>query len=240
MSKEKEFKKEYRKISRRQFLKDAGIVVGGTTVGSAFFLTACGKEVEVVKTVTTSATKYVCPVDDLEFDSLDALKAHYDAKHDSVTATQSNMIKLTVNGNEHDLNVQPSWTLWQVLREKLGYLSPKEMCVGWGGCGSCTVIKNGRPILSCMTLAVECDGDKIETAEGIVRDNHPLLKAYVDNNTMQCGYCTPGFFVTAKALLDRNPNPTKEEIMEALAGNICRCGTYPMHTIAVSETAEIL
>jgi aerobic-type carbon monoxide dehydrogenase small subunit (CoxS/CutS family) len=91
-----------------------------------------------------------------------------------------------------------------------------------------------------MTLAIECDGKHIETVEGIAASNHPLIETYVKHHCMQCGYCTPGFVVTAKALLDKNPNPTEEEIREALSGNLCRCGTYPQHPKAVAEAAEIL
>jgi aerobic-type carbon monoxide dehydrogenase small subunit (CoxS/CutS family) len=91
-----------------------------------------------------------------------------------------------------------------------------------------------------MTLAIECDRRTIETAEGIAAANHPLVESYVKHHTMQCGYCTPGFVTTAKALLDRNPDPTVEEIMEALGGNLCRCGTYPQHPKAVLEAASIL
>jgi aerobic-type carbon monoxide dehydrogenase small subunit (CoxS/CutS family) len=91
-----------------------------------------------------------------------------------------------------------------------------------------------------MTLAIECDGRNIETIEGIAREQHPLVETYVKHSAMQCGYCTPGFIVTAKALLDKNPSPTVDEIKEALAGNLCRCGTYPQHIKAVEEAADIL
>jgi aerobic-type carbon monoxide dehydrogenase small subunit (CoxS/CutS family) len=91
-----------------------------------------------------------------------------------------------------------------------------------------------------MILAIECDGKKIETIEGITRTKHPLIETYVKYSCMQCGYCTPGFIVTAKALLDRNPDPTEEEIKQALAGNICRCGSYPQHIKAVIEAASLL
>jgi len=264
MSEEK--KKTPKTISRREFLKDAGIVVGGTAVGSAFFLSACGKEVEVTKTVTTTApgttstitktapgttstvtttaggttqtvTKYICPACNQEFSSLDALKAHYDSVHDVSTEEPSGMISLTVNGDEYKVQVEPNSTLWEILRDKLGILSPKEMCTGYGACGSCSVILNHRPILSCMKLAIECDGAVIETAEGIADAGHSLVAPYIKHNTMQCGYCTPGFVVTAKALLEHNPKPTEEEIKEALSGNLCRCGTYPKHILAVLEAS---
>ena len=148
-------------------------------------------------------------------------------------------IKLFVNGEMYEIRVKSSWTLQYVLHTELGLTGAKEFC-DRGACGACTVIMEGRPILSCMTLAIECDGKSIETVEGIAKANHPLIDAYVKYHCMQCGYCTPGFVVTAKALLDRNPNPTEGEVKEALAGNICRCGTYPQHTKAVLEVAKNL
>jgi aerobic carbon-monoxide dehydrogenase small subunit len=152
----------------------------------------------------------------------------------------SGKVKLTVNGRPYELSVLPNWPLRDVLREKLGLTSLKDFCNGYGACGSCTVIMNGRPVLSCMLLAIECDGAIIETAEGIAEIKHPLIEEYIKNWTAQCGYCTPGFLVTAKALLDHNPNPTVNEIKEALGGNLCRCGTYPKHIEAVLEAARKL
>jgi aerobic-type carbon monoxide dehydrogenase small subunit (CoxS/CutS family) len=148
-------------------------------------------------------------------------------------------IRLVVNGDEYKLRIQSDWTLQYVLHDKLGLTGTKALC-SEGACGACTVIVNGRPILSCVTLAIECDSKNIETIEGIARANHPLIEAYVKYSCMQCGYCTPGFVVTAKALLDRNPDPTEDEVKEALAGNLCRCGTYPQHIKAVLETARKL
>ena len=112
------------------------------------------------------------------------------------------------------------------MTDKLGLTGTKEFCAE-GACGACSVIMDGRPVLSCMMLAIECDGAAIETIEGIARANHPLIDAYIKYSCMQCGFCTPGFIVTAKALLDRNPDPTVDEIKEAMVGNLCRCGTYP-------------
>ncbi len=148
-------------------------------------------------------------------------------------------IKLKVNKWEYELQVEPESVLRDVLRDQLGLLSNKDMCNGYGACGSCTVIMDDRPILSCMTLAIECDGVTIETAENIVADMPELVESYVMNHCMQCGYCTPGFVVTAKALIDRVPKPTEQDIRDALGGNICRCGTYPQHILAIQEaTAE--
>jgi aerobic-type carbon monoxide dehydrogenase small subunit (CoxS/CutS family) len=150
------------------------------------------------------------------------------------------MVNMTVNGRPFSLQVEPNWTLRDVLRQKLGLTSVKDFCNGYGACGSCTVIMDGRPALSCMTLAADCEGAVIETAEGIADAKHPLIEAYIMNWTAQCGYCTPGFLVTAKALLDHNPNPTVEEIKEALGGNLCRCGTYPAHIKAIQDANQVL
>ena len=144
-----------------------------------------------------------------------------------------------MNGERYELSVQSNWTLRDVLHGKLGFTGAKEFC-DRGACGACTTIVNGRPVLSCMTLAIECDGKTIESVEGIAKANHPLIEAYVMNHCMQCGYCTPGFVVTAKALLDKNPKPTEEDVKEALAGNLCRCGTYPRHIVAVLEASKKL
>ncbi len=148
-------------------------------------------------------------------------------------------IHINVNGSTYTIMVQSRWTLQYVLHDILGLTGTKEFC-GEGACGACAVIANGRSILSCRTLAIECDDMNIETIEGIARDEHPLIDMYIKYSCMQCGFCTPGFIVTAKALLDKNTNPTEEDIKEALAGNLCRCGTYPQHIIAVQEAAKIL
>lgn len=248
-----ETKKTPKTISRREFLKDAGIVVGGTAVGSAFFLSACGKEVEVTKTVTTTApgttstktvtttaggstqtvTKYTCPVCSQEFDSLSALKAHFDSEH-LEDPIGKKTISLNVNGGEYEITVMPTEVLRDVLR-KLGFTSIKDMCYGYGACGSCSVIMDGRPVLSCMILAIECDGAVIETSEGIANSSPDLIDAYVKHHAMQCGFCTPGFVCTTKALLDHNPKPTEADIREALGGNICRCGDYVAHINAILD-----
>jgi aerobic-type carbon monoxide dehydrogenase small subunit (CoxS/CutS family) len=148
-------------------------------------------------------------------------------------------IQLIVDGEPYRVRVESSWTLQYVLHDILGLTGTKEFC-NEGACGACAVIIDGRSVLSCMILAIECDGQSIETIEGIARANHPLIEAYIKYSCMQCGYCTPGFVVTAKALLDKNPHPTEDEIKEALAGNLCRCGTYPQHIKAVLEAAENL
>jgi aerobic-type carbon monoxide dehydrogenase small subunit (CoxS/CutS family) len=185
-------------------------------------------------------SQYLCPYCSTKFDTFEELKTHALAEHTGEPAPlPEGMIRLTINGDAYQIQVQPEWTLNYLIHDKLGLTSPKMFC-DRGACGSCTVIMNGRPILSCMTLAIECDGNTVETAEGIADQGHPLVESYVKHHAMQCGYCTPGFITTSKALLDRNPNPTEEEIREALGGNLCRCGTYPQHPKAILEAAEIL
>ncbi len=155
------------------------------------------------------------------------------------SAVSLDVITLTVNGELQQVVVEPQWTLQYVLMDKLGLTGTKEFCAE-GACGACSVILGGRPVLSCMLLAIECDGAIIETVEGIAKAGHPLIAAYVKYSCMQCGFCTPGFIVTAKALLDRNPDPTLDEIKEAMVGNLCRCGTYPAHLRAITEAAAVL
>jgi aerobic-type carbon monoxide dehydrogenase small subunit (CoxS/CutS family) len=147
-------------------------------------------------------------------------------------------ITLTLNGSPCELAAAPHRTLQQALRVKLGLTGTKHMC-DRGVCGSCTVIIDGRAVLACQTLAVECEGKSVQTVEGVAADPRwqPLVDAYCLCDAMQCGYCTPGFLVSAKALLDRNPNPTEAECREALAGNICICGTYPRHAEAILRAA---
>ena len=189
---------------------------------------------------STNIDRNVCPYCSTPLDTFEALKAHVISVHKTEPLPKpEGWITLKVNGQIHELKTEPEWTLYQVIHDKLGLTGVKMFC-DRGACGSCTVILDGRPILSCMTLAVECDGKGIETAEGIAEARHPLIESYIKHHTMQCGYCTPGFVTTAKALLDRNPEPTVEEVMEALGGNLCRCGTYPQHSKAVLEAAEIL
>ncbi len=194
---------------------------------------------EVNQTVAPAVTRFTCPYDAQEYDTLADLQVHIEAEHIK-KSFESSRIKLTVNGRVHEVLIKPNQTLWSVLRDKLGITSPKDMCNGYGACGSCTVIMNGRPILSCMTLAIECPDATIETAEGIADAGHPLVEAYTQLYAMQCGYCTHGFVVTAKALLDRNPRPTEAEIRDALGGNICKCSSYPAHIRAVLVAAQEL
>jgi aerobic-type carbon monoxide dehydrogenase small subunit (CoxS/CutS family) len=193
------------------------------------------------KSATSGAlARYSCPYCRNAFDSFEAIKTHILAGHASESMPEpEGIVHVTINGQQYQFRVEPDWTLHYLIHDVMGLTGTKLMC-DRGACGSCTVIMNGRPILSCMTLAIECNGKQIETVEGIAETGHPLIEAYVKHHCMQCGYCTPGFVATAKALLDRNLNPTDEEIRESLGGNLCRCGTYPQHPKAISEAAKIL
>ncbi len=144
-----------------------------------------------------------------------------------VESKKTAKIKLTLNGEETDVAFAPYRTLLEILREDLGHTGTKHGCE-LGECGACAVLVNGTPVLSCLLLALECDGAEVTTVEGLVEDGklHPLQDAFADLGAAQCGYCTPGILVTAKALLERNANPTRDQIREALSGNLCRCTGY--------------
>jgi xanthine dehydrogenase YagT iron-sulfur-binding subunit len=180
-----------------------------------------------------------CPICDDHCRSHAELAEHYAAEHPGSAAPVA--LTLHVNGKTCRLIIEPHLTLKQVLQFHLGLIGAKQMC-DRGACGSCTVIMDGKPTLSCNVLAAGCDGKTIETVEGIavLPKWKPLIDAYCKWDAMQCGYCTPGFLVTAKALLDRNPHPTEKEINEALSGNICICGTYPRHSQAILEAVKVM
>jgi aerobic-type carbon monoxide dehydrogenase small subunit (CoxS/CutS family) len=147
-------------------------------------------------------------------------------------------LAFTVNGDARDLVVESYKTLLEVLREDLGLTGTKHGCE-LGECGTCAVLVDGRPVLSCLALAAEMDGRAVETVEGLQNGNdlHPLQATFADLNAAQCGYCTPGILMTAKALLAENPRPTSGEVREALAGNLCRCTGYHKIVEAVEWAA---
>ena len=150
-------------------------------------------------------------------------------------------IELKVNGEIFRVRVETHRTLLEVLRETLGLTGTKEMC-NKGDCGACTVIIDGKPMLSCLILAIEAEGKEILTIEGLAKayELHPIQKAFVDYGAVQCGYCSPGFIMSAKALLGRNPHPTEEEIKEGISNNICRCTGYVKIVEAIQAAAEIM
>ena len=148
-------------------------------------------------------------------------------------------LSMTVNEEPVDVLVDDYKTLLEVLREDLQLTGTKHGCE-LGECGACAVLVDGTPVLSCLTLAVESGGTRVTTIEGLARDGrlHPLQEKFADLGAAQCGYCTPGILITAKALLDREPHPSRETIREALSGNLCRCTGYLQIIEAVEAAAE--
>ncbi len=148
-------------------------------------------------------------------------------------------ISLKVNGHEHTLSVEPRQTLLDTLRYDLRLTGTKEGC-GDGNCGSCTVLMDGQAVNSCLVLAVEADCHNILTIEGLAQDGklHPLQQSFIDEGAVQCGFCTPGMIMNAKAILDVNPHPTEEQVRLAIAGNLCRCTGYDKIVRAILKVAE--
>jgi aerobic carbon-monoxide dehydrogenase small subunit len=147
-------------------------------------------------------------------------------------------INITVNGSKEQVDIPSNWTLLQMLREKLAITGTKNGCSA-GECGACTVMLNGEPVNSCMVLAVECDGADVITVEGLAQDGKldPVQEEIIIAGGVQCGFCTPGVLISARALLDRNPHPTEFEIRDALVGNLCRCTGYIRIVEAVKNAA---
>ena len=148
-------------------------------------------------------------------------------------------MEFKVNGETYRVQADTRRTLLEVLRETLGLTGTKEMC-NKGDCGACTVLIDGKPVLSCLTLAIEAQGKDILTIEGLAKgyELHPLQQAFVEQGAIQCGFCTPGFIMSAKALLDRNPHPTDEEIKEGIGNHICRCTGYVQIIEAIQAAAK--
>ena len=200
---------------------------------------ACAQASARIAAMPVKQRVITCPLCGEQFLGYGDLTAHYLAEHpDSVAPVE---VRMTVNGRACQLIIEPQMTLREVLQLKLGLTGAKQMC-DRGQCGSCTVIMDGKPTLSCNVLAADCEGKTVETVEGIAVQPKwkPLIDAYCRWDAMQCGYCTPGFLVAAKALLDRNPHPTEQDIKEALSGNICICGTYPRHSQAILEAVTYM
>ena len=151
------------------------------------------------------------------------------------------IVTATINGNETSMMIDNRMTLLQALRDVAGMTGTKEGCLT-GDCGACSVTLNGRVVDSCLVMAAEADGAEIGTVEGLAKGHelHPLQKQFLQHAALQCGICTPGFLVAAKALLERNPNPSEEEIRYWLAGNLCRCTGYSQIVQAVQDAAAEL
>lgn len=151
------------------------------------------------------------------------------------------VLRFNVNGRDQEILVRTNWTLAQALREQLGLLGTKIGC-GEGECGACTVLLNGRTVTSCLVLAVQAEGAKIVTIEGLASPDgdslHPVQEAFVESGAIQCGYCTPGMVMSAVALLEKYPEPTEEQVREGLTGNLCRCTGYQKIFEAVERASQ--
>lgn len=223
-------------IPRREFLKAGTAALAGATLSALGLgsITASAEGVAAEKQVFV----YTCPVCGKQFADFEQLRGHFTSKHKELDLPKT--VTFSINEAEYDVFVEDHWTLREALIRAIGLTgNAKQMC-DRGGCGSCTVLIDGKPALSCKTLAVECAGKHIETSEGIAADPayRPLLEAYVRNDTAQCGYCTPAQFTMAKYILNKYDfAPTEEQIRLELSGNICRCGTYARHVKAIMEAA---
>jgi carbon-monoxide dehydrogenase small subunit len=155
--------------------------------------------------------------------------------------TVRHQITLAVNGETELLEVESHRTLLQVLREDLDLTGTKDGCSS-GECGACTVLFDGEPVNACLVLAVEADGREVVTIEGLAQDGalDPLQRAFINRNAVQCGFCTPGMLISARALLERNPRPSEMQIRQAIAGNLCRCTGYTRIVEAVQEAAKCI
>ena len=152
--------------------------------------------------------------------------------------SRTRLISLCVNGEWHELAVQPRQMLVEVIRDAIGLTGTKASCES-GTCGACTVLVEGRPVLGCITLAVECEGKSVQTVEGLADGDKlsPIQEAFLDQGAVQCGFCTPGMLMSATALLQRNPKPTRHDINKALEGNLCRCTGYNAIVDAVLQAS---
>ncbi|HEY9428795.1 MAG TPA: (2Fe-2S)-binding protein [Gemmatimonadaceae bacterium] len=150
-------------------------------------------------------------------------------------------MRLEINGDGFEVGDAGHLTLLDLLRDRLELTGTKLVC-DRGECGACTVLLDGEPAYSCLTLAAACEGVRITTIEGVARDGelHPLQRAFVENDALQCGYCTPGQIMAALALLERSPSPSESEVMHWMSGNLCRCGTYPKIVRAVLAASRTM
>ncbi len=196
-------------ISRRKFLK--GVGVGGGVLGTGILTGSLLPEADAAR--QAPAAKVFGP-----------------------TAVS---IELTVNGQRRSLKLEPRVTLLEALRDRLELTGAKRVC-DRTSCGACTVIMDGSPVYSCSVLAIEAQGKTIQTVESLATGDtlHPVQEAFVENDAQQCGFCTPGFVMATKALLDKHPNPTAEQLRLGLGGNLCRCGTYVGMRRAVMQASQ--
>jgi xanthine dehydrogenase YagT iron-sulfur-binding subunit len=237
-------KTENSAVSRRDFLKfGAAAAVGGATTLGIGALAGCAQDgagTAGAKAVKTEIELlYTCPIDGRQFADYEAVREHFLKNHPDAAVPE--VMSLVLNGEQRHLQVEPQWTLQETLQHAAGITSAKTMC-DRGGCGSCSVLVDGRPALSCTLLAVECEGKDIQTAEGIAADEkwRPLFDAFAAHDGSQCGYCSPGHIVVAKYIVETYGEPTEEQIDAELASNICRCGTYKRHAPAILDAVKVM
>tara|TARA_B100000315_G_scaffold58871_1_gene53405 strand:+ start:2268 stop:3026 length:759 start_codon:yes stop_codon:yes gene_type:complete len=241
-------------ISRRDFIKGSGVVVGGAAVGSTVLAVACAppttETVEVVREVEVPG-----PTVEVEVEKEVLVEVEKEVLRETVREVEvirqvplKEVVNLNVNGVVHPLKVKDNWSLAFVLRQKLGLTGTKISC-DEGICGFCAVLIDGKPILSCQTLAIEMDGKDITTIEGLqnpdatqmnVNTLDPVQQGFVNKNGFMCGLCTPGAILVAKAFLAKNPNPNLDDVKLALSGNLCLCGGYELIQQSVLEAARLL
>ncbi len=233
MANEEEKEQTKKHLSRREFLKDAGLIVGGATVGSMALVNACSGATTTVTAPGATSTKTVTTTLP---GGTGVVTTTVTQPGPTVTTTAPGTVQVVdpratfnVNGTDYKVEVEPYWSLGFVLREKLGFTALKLGC-DRGECGHCTVLLDGKTVYSCLVLAPEAaGGKKIETAESLSADGftlQPIAKAFYDNNAFQCGYCTPGVLLATKALLAESPHPTLQQVKEGLSGNLCVCSGW--------------
>jgi aerobic-type carbon monoxide dehydrogenase small subunit (CoxS/CutS family) len=217
-------------ISRREFLKDAGLVVGGATVGSMALLNACGSTTTVTNTTTVGAGATV--TNNVTKTIATTVSSGGGTTTVTVTApaaaqAATDFFTLNVNGVDYKLQLQPWWNLAFVLRDRLGLFGTKVGC-DHGACGSCTVLEDGVPVLACLMLAVESQGKKYVTIEGLSNGItlSKLQQRFLDREAFQCGFCTPGFIMAAQGLLAANAKPTADDVRDAFSGHVCVCQNF--------------
>ncbi len=236
-----EEKKVPGQISRREFLKDAGLIVGGATVGSMALINACaaktvtapGSTVTATKTVTSTVAGPGGATVTTTVTAAGPGGSTVTVTSPPVTVTKTadtamaGVVTLNVNGQDYTLNVQPEWTLAFVLRKKLALTGTKVPC-DRGECGLCSVFADGKLVLSCSIPVMAAEGMKITTVEGLANGAtlHPVQKMFMDTDTFQCGYCTPAMMLATVALYNKTQTPTIQQAQEAISGNLCWCGEY--------------
>ena len=238
MAEGKEVKKKG--ISRRDFIKGTGLAVGGVAISSTVLGVAC----KPPETTPTSPTNTTTPPVSTSPGQTTTTTTPPTTTATGNTVTVAENTNFTVNGAPVSVKLKDWWTLNYVLREELGMTGPVKYSCDEGICGMCTVIVDGKPQLSCMTLAIECAGKSVTTVEGLKDPKtgalHAVQLGFINESGFMCGLCTTGSIMAAKALLDRNPNPTLDEVKLALSNNLCLCGGYELIQKSVLNAATLL